>query len=95
MLSASLNKTFPSFDALCYLVNVSNTYYSEDNRSFLDSLEYLNVSHFSITSNGLSIEEEAIENPLGVLPYQFEPKFDRDILSFPLYIRHVTIYTCV
>ena len=51
---------------------------SEDNRSFLtdDSLKYLNVSHFSITSNGLSIEEEAIKNPLGVLPYQFEPKFD-------------------
>ena len=36
------------------------------------------MSHFSITSNGLSIEEEAIENPLGVLPYQFEPKFDSD-----------------
>ena len=40
-----------------------------------NSLEYLDLSHLSITSNGLSIEET--ENLLGVLPYQFEPVFDR------------------
>ena len=31
--------------------------------------EYLDLSHLSITSYGLSIEEEAIENVLGVLSY--------------------------
>ena len=52
---------------------------SSDNDSFRmdNSLEYLNLSHFSITSNGLSIEEETIENLLGV-PYQFDPEFDSD-----------------
>ena len=51
---------------------------SAENGSFLrdNSLEYLDLSH--ITSNGLSIEEETKENPLGVLPYQFEPEFDND-----------------
>ena len=51
---------------------------SAENGSFLrdNSLEYLDLSH--ITSNGLSIEEETKENPLGVLPYQFEPEFDSD-----------------
>ena len=55
-------------------VNVAITGDSADNGSFLtdDSLEYLDLSHLSIrpTSNGLSIEEEIKENPLGVLPYQ-------------------------
>ena len=35
----------------------------------------------SITSNGLSIDEETIENVLGVLPNQFEPEFDSDGLE--------------
>ena len=35
-----------------------------------DSFEYLDLSQLSITSNGLSIEEETIENLLGVLLYQ-------------------------
>ena len=43
-----------------------------------DSLEYLDLSHLSITSNGLSTKKEIIANPLGVLPYQCEPGFDRD-----------------
>ena len=38
------------------------------------SLEYSDMLHFSIISNGLSIEEERIENLLGVLTYQFEPQ---------------------
>ena len=51
-----------------------------ENGSFLtdDSLKHLDLSHLSITWNGLSIEEEAIENLLGVLPYHFEPEWDSD-----------------
>ena len=53
---------------------------SADNGSFLmdDSFEYLDFSRLSIISNGLSIEEKTTENPLGVLPYHFELKFDSD-----------------
>ena len=45
---------------------------SSENSSFLtnDSLEYLDLLHLSITTNGSSNEEETAENPLGVLPYQ-------------------------
>ena len=35
------------------------------------------LSHLSITSNGL-LTEETIENALYVLPYQFQPEFDSD-----------------
>ena len=53
---------------------------SAENCSFLtdDSLGYLDLSHLSITSNGLSIEEETIENLIWVLPYQVEPEFNSD-----------------
>ena len=39
--------------------------------SFLmdDSSDNSDLSHLSIISNGLSIEEDRIKNPLGVLPY--------------------------
>ena len=62
----------------CYWVNVSIAGDSENNGSFstYDNLKYLNLSHWS--SNGLSIEQETIENPFGVLPYQFEPEFNLD-----------------
>ena len=40
------------------------------------SLEYLDLLYLSITTNGSSNEEQTAENPLGVLPYQFEPEFD-------------------
>ena len=43
-----------------------------------NSLEYLDLSHLSITSSGVSTEEETTENPLGVLPYLFELEFDSD-----------------
>ena len=36
-----------------------------------DSLEYLDLSHLSITSNGLSIKEETIEDLLGVFVLEF------------------------
>ena len=39
------------------------------------SLEYLDLSHLSITSNGLSTEDETVEHLLGVLPYQFQLEF--------------------
>ena len=32
--------------------------------------------NLSIITNGSSNEEETAENPLGVLPYQFEPECD-------------------
>ena len=48
-----------AFDALCNTVN------SADNGRYL---EYLDLSHLSITSNGILIEEETVENLLGVLP---------------------------
>ena len=53
---------------------------SVDIGSFLtdDSLDYFELSHLFVTSNALSIEEETIENPLGVSLYQFEPEFDSD-----------------
>ena len=56
---------------------------STENDSFLmnDSLEYLDLLHLSIISNGLLTEEERIENLLGVLPYQFEPELDCDCLE--------------
>ena len=64
-------------DALCYWVNVTMDSDSAENGSILkdDTMEYLDLS---ITSNGLSIEEETIENLLGVLPYHFAPKFYSD-----------------
>ena len=46
-----------------------------------DSLEYSDLSHLSIMSNGLSIKEETIENLLRVLPYQFELVFNRRTIS--------------
>ena len=69
-----------AFGALCYCVKVTIKGDSAENISFLtdDSLEYLNLSHLSLTSNGLSIEEETIENLLSVLPYQFEAGFNND-----------------
>ena len=54
-----------AFDALCNWVNVAITGNSADYGRYL---EYLDVSHLSITSNGILIEEETVENLLGVLP---------------------------
>ena len=53
---------------------------SAENGIFLtdDSLQYFDLSHLSVISNGLSIKEETIENLLGVLPYHLELEFDCD-----------------
>ena len=55
-----------------------------------DILEYLDSLHLSIISNGLSFEEETIENPLGVLPHQFELQFDSDGLENHISWRFLT-----
>ena len=70
-------------DTLCYRVHVVTAGNSAENGYFLtdDSLEYSDLSHLSVISNELSIEEETIENPLGVLPYQFELEFDSRTVS--------------
>ena len=49
-----------AFDALRNWGNVAITSDTADNGSFLtdDSLEYLELSHLSITSKGLSCEEK-------------------------------------
>ena len=44
-------------------------------------MEYSDLLHLSITSNGLSIEEERIKNLLGVLRYQLESIFDSRTVS--------------
>ena len=40
--------------------------------------ETLNLSHFTIISNGLLIKEQTIQNPLNDTAYQFWPDFDTD-----------------
>ena len=66
-----------AFDALCYWVTVVTAGDSAKNKT-KNNKTNPDLSHLSITSNGLSTEEKTIENPLGVLPYQFEPEFDSE-----------------
>ena len=57
-----------AFNALCYYVN--NAILQKIANFYLTIVwNILDLLHLSITSNGLSIEKDTIENPLGVLPY--------------------------